>query len=225
MRILTFTNHKFFRSHFDTIQYEEWLIGNISLPRPSERVLDELVRKSDGSFIFAFTLVNFVDNGSDLPHRKLAAALADHAGLDLLYTQVLQSARRSSHFLRIFETIMAVGNPLSVADVVYLCWVEVGDVIHALLGVHSILYVPKNDELRIQPFHRSLGDFLTTRARSNDLFIEPSIRHLSVASDCLKAIGFHKDDDFNNGVIIYSLPFKSERVTCSTFPNATLMIL
>jgi hypothetical protein len=46
---------------------------NVSLLWPSRSVLTELVQKSSGSFIVAFTLVNFVKDGSDLPHRKLEA--------------------------------------------------------------------------------------------------------------------------------------------------------
>ena len=70
----------------------------ITLPWPSPSVFDDLVLRSAGSFIFAFTLVNFVNDGTDLPHRKLEAALQSHTGLDPLYYQVLQIAPRSPHF-------------------------------------------------------------------------------------------------------------------------------
>ena len=91
--------HTFLRSRFVSIyQQKHRQIGNISLPWPSPRDLDELVTKSSGSFIFAFTLVNFVNDGSDLPHRKLRTALQGHSGLDPLYTQVLESASHSHHF-------------------------------------------------------------------------------------------------------------------------------
>jgi hypothetical protein len=168
---------------------------NISLPWPSDSVLRQLVGKSDGSFIFAFTLINFVNDGSDLPHRKLAAALGSHAGLDPLYSQVLRSARRSPHFIRVFETIMVIEEPLSVEIITYLLGLESGDVVHTLLGVQSILNVPVNDELPIRPFHTSLRDFLTTRNRSNDLFISPSIRNLAIASDCLAVMVVNRHDD------------------------------
>jgi hypothetical protein len=171
---------------------------NITLPWPSESVLDELVHKSSGSFIFAFTLINFVNDGSDLPHRKLEAALKSHAGLDPLYTQVLRNATRSPHFLRIFETIMTITEEdLSIVDLAYLFQIETGDVIHALLGVQSILVVPDDDESPIRPFHTSLRDFLATKARSNELFINPPVRHLSIAFDCLAVVTLHNGDDFS----------------------------
>jgi len=176
----------FFRSRFSTIYQENRrLMTNVSHPWPSDSVLSELVEKSSGSFIFAFTLVNFVKDGSDLPHRKLEAALQGHTGLDPLYAQVLRTTPRSTHFVRIFETIVTVSERLSVADVAYLLQIDTGDVIHGLLGVQSILIVPEDDVSPIRPFHTSLRDFLTTRARSHDLFINRSVRHLSIASDCL----------------------------------------
>src|ERR1700691_2021355 len=139
----------FFRSRFSTI-YEEnrRLMRNIALPWPSESDLDELVERSAGSFIFAFTLVNFVNDGSDLPHRKLRAGLESHAGLDPLYSQVLQTAPHSPHFGRILQTIVTVRQPMSVADLECLLQIDAGDVIYALQGVQSILIIPEND---IQP--------------------------------------------------------------------------
>jgi hypothetical protein len=91
--------HAFLQSRFASI-YEQKCqqIGNISLPWPSQWDLDKLVRKSSGSFIFAFTLVNFVNDGSDLPHQKLQTALQSHSGLDPLYTQVLETVSHSHHF-------------------------------------------------------------------------------------------------------------------------------
>ena len=187
----------FFRSRFSTIyQAKSWLMRNILLPWPSESDLDILVAKSSESFIFAFTLINFVDDGSDLPHLKLQAALESHAGLDPLYTQVLRTAPRSPHFARIFETIMTITEYFSILDLADFFQLETGHVIHALLGLQSILNVPENDELPVRPFHTSLRDFLTTKARSNDLFIDPVIRHLSIASDCLEVMAAHGGDDF-----------------------------
>jgi hypothetical protein len=61
--------HTFLRSRFASIyQQKHRQIGNISLPWPSQWDLEELVAKSMGSFIFAFTLMNFINDGSDLPH-------------------------------------------------------------------------------------------------------------------------------------------------------------
>ena len=187
----------FFRSRFSKIyEQKQRLMRYVTLPWPSETDLYKLVEKCSGSFIFAFTLVNFVNNGSDLPHRKLQVALRNHNGLYPLYTQVLQTAPRSPHFRRILETIMIVDEHLSIADLTCLFGIEAGDVVHALLGIQSILIVPENDEQPVRPFHTSLRDFLTTKSRSNNLFIDPATRHLMIASDCLTAMTVHNGDEF-----------------------------
>jgi len=189
--------HTFYRSRFSTI-YEEnrRVMRNIPLPWPSELDLETLVWRSAGSFIFAFTLVNFVNDGSDLPHRKLQAGLESHAGLDPLYTQVLNTASDSPHFNRVFETIMLVTEPMSVADLACLLRIDAGDVVHALQGVQSILIVPEDDEHPVRLLHTSLRDFLTTKARSKDLFINNPTCHLSIATDCLAVMTVHSSDDF-----------------------------
>jgi hypothetical protein len=191
----------FLRSRFISIYQQKCrLIGNISLPWPSQRDLDELVEKSAGSFIFAFTLINFVNDGSDLPHRKLQTALQCHSGLDPLYTQVLQSASHCRNFTRVLQTIITILKPLSIMDLAHLLQIEGGDVIHALQGVQSIIMVPEDDEQPLQLFHTSLQDFLTTQARSQHLFINPITCHLSIAIDCLAVMTAHHGD------IIYEIP-------------------
>src|ERR1700691_5654953 len=187
----------FFRSRFSTI-YEEnrRLMRNIALPWPSESDLDELVERSAGSFIFAFTLVNFVNDGSDLPDRKLQVGLESHAGLDPLYTQVLNMALPSPHFDRVFGTIMLVTKPMSVVDLGFLLQINARDVIHALQGVQSILIVPEDDVQPVRLFHTSLRDFLTTKSRSKNLFVNHPTRCLLLVGDCLGAMRLHSGDDF-----------------------------
>ena len=58
-------------------------VCNHGLP---ESDLGTLVEKSDGSFIFAATLVDFIQKGSGLPQDKLQKALTAEEGLDALYT-------------------------------------------------------------------------------------------------------------------------------------------
>jgi hypothetical protein len=187
--------HTFFRSRFATIyQQKHRLMRHVSLPWPSESDLDELVEKSSESFIFAFTLVNFVNDGSDLPHRKLRAALQTHSGLDPLYTQVLQSAPRGPYFTGVLETIITIAEPVSIMDLACLLQVEGGDVIHALQGVQSIIMVPEDDEQPVRLFHTSLRDFLTSRIRSGSFFINPVTSHLSIAADCLAVMVTHRGD-------------------------------
>jgi len=59
-------------------------------PWPSRRHLEELVTKSQGLFIYASTLVQYVDDGKGPPpQEKLRKASKVHAGVDPLYIQVM----------------------------------------------------------------------------------------------------------------------------------------
>jgi len=91
---------------------------------------------------------------------------------------------------------MLVTQPMSVVDLGCLLQIDAGDVVHALQGVQSILIVPEDDEHPVRLFHTSLRDFLTTKARSKDLFINNPTRHLSIATDCLAVMRVHSSDDF-----------------------------
>lgn len=181
--------HDFFRSAFSTIHKENLVMRNIPSPWPSSSDLEALVKKASGSFIFASTLINLVNDGSDFPHRKLPIALTADAGLDPLYTQVLSAAPRSCHFEQVIGTIMVLESPLSVTSLGHLLRLEAADILQALLGVQSILMIPGDDNQHIQLFHTSLRDFLTKQSRSRDYFVDPPTHHLFIVMNCLELIG------------------------------------
>jgi NACHT domain len=185
---------KFFQSRFSTIQKENYrLMQNVPLPWPSDWDLDTLVGKASGSFIFASTLINFVDDGSDLPHRKLPIALTAHAGLDPLYTQVLSAAPCGPHFKQVINTIILLKSPPSITFLGNLLQLEAADVLQALLGIQSILMIPGDNDHSIQLFHTSLRDFLTTESRSDAFFIGPA-GHIDIMIDCLEVMLIPPED-------------------------------
>jgi hypothetical protein len=196
----------FFQSRFSTI-YEEnrRLMGDVPLPWPSQLDLEALVEKAAGSFLFAFTLVNFVNDGSDLPHRKLSIALGAHAGLDPLYTQVLSAGAHCHIFKRVLGTIMLLAYPVSIISLGHLLQLETADILRALLRIQSIVLIPEDDEQPVQLFHTSLRDFLTSQPRSGKFFIDPPICHTSIAIDCLKlmAVSLKRDSVFRGAVSEY----------------------
>ena len=187
----------FIRSRFSTIREENHrVMRHIPQPWPSSHDLEEIVGKASGSFIFADTFINFVNDGSDLPHRKLRIALQTHAGLDPLYHQVLSAAPRDRYFQRIIGTIMLLKHNLPIADIACLVRLETADVLHFLLGIQSILAIPEDDTHPVRLLHTSLRDYLVTRQRSQIFFINPPTRHLFIATNCLAVIAEHPEPDF-----------------------------
>jgi hypothetical protein len=187
---------KFFQHQFATI-YEEnrRLMQNVPWPWPSHMDLEALVLKASSSFIFAFTLINYVDDSQ--PHQKLPIALSANAGLDPLYAQVLLAAPRSQNFKRVIGTILLLTSNLSITALGHLLQLDTADILEALLGVQSILMIPGNDNQPVQLFHTSLRDFLTSKPQSGDFFIDPQACHLDILLGCLKLMVIPPETDIS----------------------------
>jgi hypothetical protein len=185
----------FFQSSFETI-YEEnaRVMRNVPQPWPSESDLQSLVEKSNGSFIFAVTLMGFISNKGGHPWDKLQMALTAEAGLDALYTQVLLDAPHDHNFDRVLGTVMLLSSSVPITSLACLLQLRADeDIVQTLLGIQSILMIPGNNEQSIQLFHTSLRDFLISEQRSNKFFINPSTCHFSIATDCLTIIAMPPD--------------------------------
>jgi hypothetical protein len=143
--------------------------------------------------------MDVIRNEDALPQDNLQTALTAHAGLDTLYTRVLLHARRNDNFERVIGTVMLLREPLTITALAELLWLRAADIVHALLGIQSILMIPGDDDQPIRLFHTSLRDFLTSQLRSNNFYIDP-IRHLSITADCLSIIAVPpKEGIFYNG--------------------------
>jgi hypothetical protein len=176
----------FFKSRFATIYEQNHRI--LQAPWPSESDLDTLARKSEGSFIFAATLMDFVEKGIGHPGEKLQRALEAADRIDSLYMQVLSDAPRDDNFDRTLGTLTLLRSPLSITFLERLLQLETGHIVYTLLGIQSILMIPGDDDQCIQFAHTSFRDFLLAPERSQDYYIHPASRHLRIASDCLSAI-------------------------------------
>jgi len=190
----------FFQSRFSII-YEENrpIMRNILLPWPSKSDLDTLVEKSNGLFIFAVTLIDFIEKGSGFPQEKLRKALMADPDLDNLYAQVLSSAPRDHNFERVIGTVILLRSSLSITFLAHLLRLRTEEIVHALLGIQSILMIPGDDNEPIRLFHTSLRDFLISQRRSGDFFVDPPTRHLCIATDCLTVIMTQPEKDIFYG--------------------------
>lgn len=194
----------FFLSRFDAIYVENRQVMRnvpVRLPWPSSADLEALVDKASGSFIFASTLIKFIEDGSDLPHRKLSVALRAHAGLDPLYSQVLSDAAQGRDVKHFLGTIVLLKDFLSITSLGVLLQREPADILRALLGIQSIIMIPGDDDHPVQPFHASLRDFLTTETRSRKLFIDPPTYHIILTVGCLNVMAVPPEDEVYRGEV------------------------
>jgi hypothetical protein len=165
--------------------------------------ISALAEKSDRLFIFATTVVNFVDDKNHNPKSRLDLVLRTTAGsglspykqLDKLYQQVLEHGLPASAeevVLERFRTVMGavtlVYDTLTVGALGCLLQMEAGEVQIALLQMHSLVIVPENeDEIRI--IHPSFRDFMTQRCpEKSRYFIKPVDRHRQLVLMCFKTM-------------------------------------
>jgi hypothetical protein len=187
----------FLASHFRRIRIRERLPA--SWPTTSD--MDCLAAKSEGFFIYAETVVKFVDDIHQDPREKLSMALQSHdGGLYALYSQVLASAQAfdgnqlvlgSFMILRDMSDYWGGGDKLSLQNFSKLLRKEPQQIRIALRGCQSVLQVPDTDNDYIRPFHASLLDFAASQEGHRFRF---SDQHESLLRQCLLTI-----EDVRNG--------------------------
>jgi len=167
------------KRHRDVMQF-------VPRPWPSESVLDTLVCKSGGYFIYASTIIKFVDEENFSPIGRLAQILnisnpavlpsdsTPFAELDKLYLQILSSCPTSKHplFTRILGYVLFAPDyghsDMHVENIEALLRLPRGQVKLILRGLRSLV----SFEYRMSLHHASFGDFLQDRERSKDYHVD-----------------------------------------------------
>jgi NACHT domain len=177
---------------------------------PSDANLWQLAEKAENIFIYASTVVKFVDDEYD-PRRKLEIALQLHKGLDSLFEQVLHDAKERPHFGQVLGAIVYLrGNPNISSMRVLLQLDSVYDIRFALRGCLSILVVPHDDDDYVRAYHASLLDFLTDPDRRRGQFFDPVECNGSVLMNCIKLIAANLER--NNTPLHYAYCYWSHHI-------------
>ena len=172
---------------------------------PKSSDIDILCAKAAGLFIYASTVVKFVAFRYQTPTEQLEqiislpqnSAYEGRAGVDLIYTQILEQAvvdvgmvqddgKIYSRFKTVVGAVLLVCNPLpakALSDLLGL-----SNIYTTLHFLHSLLLVPENPEDPIQTFHKSFPDFLTdsNRCKNEKFLVKPSIHHAEILFSCLR---------------------------------------
>ena len=177
---------------------------------PSPKDISSLADKSDKLFIFAVTVVRFVDSPDENPCDLLKVALkkkiddgySPYRHLDQLYGQVLDRALpKTAHptvverFRTVMGAIILLYDPLPVHTLGRLLRKETVEIRTTLLQLHSLIIVP-DDENEIRLIHPSFRDFMTQRCpKESTYFINPVDYHRQLALMCFRTMekGLKKD--------------------------------
>ena len=178
----------FLRSKFNTIYQENRrLMGNTPLPWPSQSDLSDIVRKVNGSFIFASTLTRYISEGVEPPQR-LKLIVERHNGVDGMYTEIIQQFWGHEHFPIVFSTIMLLHRPLSVTGLASFLDLSIPDILIEIFKIQSILVIPADNETPVDVVHTSLRDFSVSKGRSKTIFVNTPQNRLITAERCLKVM-------------------------------------
>ncbi|KAJ7614346.1 hypothetical protein FB45DRAFT_253425 [Roridomyces roridus] len=141
---------------------------------PGKATIRELVERSSGTFIYAATIVRWVDDEYSHPEDRLGAVLSldpfSTTPLDDLYIQILSAIPDESVLVRVLHAILEAG--LGPEDIDTALQMRRGTSRSTLRGLHSLLQVPSvrilDPEIQpVQLLHASFGDFLVDPQRSS----------------------------------------------------------
>ncbi|KAF7333985.1 WD40 repeat-like protein [Mycena sanguinolenta] len=164
-------------------------MANVPSPWPSPSVLETLVQNSSGYFIYASTIIKFIDDTNYRPTERLAivedgSKESPFDALDQLYMTILCSVARLSELIPI---LCAIANfRLSVGWIEQLFGLADGDAQLLLRGLHSVLNVPSNNKDVIHSHHASFLDFLNNPTRSRNFYIGGPLNRMDLALSLLK---------------------------------------
>ncbi|KAJ7852413.1 hypothetical protein B0H13DRAFT_2084024 [Mycena leptocephala] len=144
---------------------------------PSTDTVEQLVKRSSGVFIYATTVIRFVEDEYSHPVDRLAAVMAlapeSIAPLDALYTEILSKLPQGPAQLRVLRAILHPEESLHLVleDVDIVLGLSQGTSRLMLRALHSLVQVPPIqipmvEEEFVYSLHASFPDFLCDARRS-----------------------------------------------------------
>ncbi|KAJ7203566.1 hypothetical protein GGX14DRAFT_369457 [Mycena pura] len=176
-------------------------MGSVPMPWPSAAIVDQLVRKSSGYFIYASTVIKFIDDKDFRPTDRLdiimrpaeANVESPFEALDQLYTQILSNVPARPQLLQILSAIVEF--EICVCHIKSLLQLKPGDLRLMLRGLRSVVEVPEEDIYEELIWHHaSFLDFLKDPARSGIFYPSTFQTHTEVIGYILKALSYNYDD-------------------------------
>ena len=151
----------------------------ISLSKwPADGVINRLVSKSSGQFVYASTVVKFVDDIDGDPRTQLDVVLkirpadfsSPFAQLDQLYIQILSQQPNIRLVRDIFTLIIALRQP-TIAFVCRRLRIHQEELERKLRRLRSLVQI--SGEV-IDTYHLSMHDFFRDKKRAGKYFIHPA---------------------------------------------------
>jgi len=190
--------YTFLRSKFDEISASERhspALAHVHKPWPSDDIVRLLAKKADGYFIYASTLLKYIDDEFSPCTKRLEEVLqvagpasSAFAELDKLYTQILSTCPNILLLSRVLGCLIVApkyGLDQSPQAIEHVLELWPGEGVTILRGLHAVLDFQRETT---KPFHASLSDFLFDESRSKKFYIDPQRCHVDIVLHILRSI-------------------------------------
>ncbi|KAF9547775.1 hypothetical protein CPC08DRAFT_359293 [Agrocybe pediades] len=153
---------------------------------PTPDNIRDLVYKSSGQFIYASTVIRYVESPRHRPDQRLDAVMnlrppfkdLPFTELDALYRHIISKAEDPSTVLDILAFPILYEWPIGGPTVEKILQLEDGDVEVILADLQSLVTIGREtmfygESVKVKLLHKSLGDFLCDSQRTGDLYLDP----------------------------------------------------
>ncbi|KAJ7443544.1 hypothetical protein FB451DRAFT_93029 [Mycena latifolia] len=190
--VRTYLSDEFCRIHHEHRDTME----TIPAPWPSTHILDTLAANSSGYFVYAATVIKFIDDEHFRPTDRLAAVVnhipnefsSPFEALDQLYIQILSEVPMQSR-PKLCDILCAIANfSLLPGEIDQLLCLKPGDVWLTVRCLQSVLDMPSKQHL-VMVHHGSFLDFLKDPGRSS-VFQADSRHRMTIARSVLKVLAY-----------------------------------
>ncbi|KAF8129130.1 hypothetical protein K438DRAFT_878746 [Mycena galopus ATCC 62051] len=189
------------RDHHETM-------ATVPLPWPTREITDNLVQKSSGYFIYASTVIRFIDDKDFRPTERLQVITgireprpesgSPFAALDALYIQILCAVPHDHRpLIPKILAVVAAKLRLSIGNTDELLELEPGEVRLVLRGLRSVIGAKMWDRFECNDWspesyivfhHASFHDLLQDPARAGIFYIGSSSLQTDLCRHILKAL-------------------------------------
>ena len=163
------------------------ILSHVQKPWPAQGIIDLLVQRSCGQFIYAATVLKFVGADFCNPTEQLAHILkldsTAFTDLDQLYTQILSVYPKRVNLVQVLGIIMAFAGILTPEMIADILGLEEGEVKLVLRCLSSLIAFVGDKNKRYGVFedsniggvylvHASFGDYLVDLSRSGPFHVD-----------------------------------------------------
>ncbi|KAK7013055.1 hypothetical protein R3P38DRAFT_3207680 [Favolaschia claudopus] len=171
---------KYLIEEFERIRATHKTMHQFPAPWPGYRVIDHLVLQSSGHFIYASTVIRFVDDPDAWPVKQLESIMkhlpnsgslgSPFAALDSLYIQILRAVPclYRPALLQILWIIAYQALRFSMRTLVQFLEMEEVEILLVLRRLNSILVVNVTSTTFVELHHSSFYDFLENPRRAEE---------------------------------------------------------